>query len=1079
MERVSLLALVLGLSLTAGCSCGGESDVAVDPADGGAGAGGTGGSGGDGGPNDGSGGDVFVPTGGTGGTGGGDADACAGYPCPNDQHCAVEGGSPTCVPNDCATLVCEATEVCIETATGAYCADNSCTDDVECAPEQYCDGTKCVADICSPGERHCEGPDVVECTPNGGAEAVRHACESGSPYYQSVCDDTGGVAVCPCEDDWDCPMHTTCEAGVCAGTGVKPTCSLPPEPFESVLPVNEITWGGTQANPVAAGSPFPQSVQVVHVPVVANLDDDNGDGLIDERDFPEIIFTSFCNSDYTSNGTLRAIHGGGPNKGQDFFASCGATVWNEGAPVDSVTCTCASADIDSTASLAVGDLDYDGVPEIIAILEGSGSNGPVRIYDNRGHIITESPNFANDGANPAPTIANIDNDGLVEIVVGRTVWTLQHDANGDLAFANKFVGNLNTGANGQGPVSCVANIVGDSEQEIIAGSTAYRLPKGPAGLVLQSECTGAETDADEVAWCNGRLLTVWDAQAVNGATALPNAYKDGFCAVADVFGADPSLPAGPENPLDGVPEVITIRAGYLHVFDGLTGTMRLSLNLEAGGGGGPPNVDDFDGDGFPEVGTALGAGYIVVDFQATATECPGWPGVNDSNANLPRTPPSAPCMQDADCGDLKKFACNESTGQCVCLHNGWRRQTEDDSSRVTGSSVFDFNGDGAAEVIYNDECRFRIYDGLTGHVYFNEPSESRTRIEYPIVADVDNDGNAEIVFSTSTESGFCSEGSNPAIKALYNAGIEVWGDASDTWVSARRIWNQHAYHVTNVTEGGMVPVFEPESWKEYNGRIYNTYRSNPRSFGVAPDLTVQAVQVSSPDAVCGELSDQIDIAVRIANIGDLRVGPGTVVGFYGDWTGVPLAGPLHDFGGNPLTYVIQTSLEPGNSIIFSVNYDAAHDPPGVLPDVVRVVVDDAVQSRECNETNNEMQADVDAGQPLPDLTIELGAINPATCVQPQVPTTVRNIGSAPASNYVVRYYAGDPQAGGNVLHEVLRPGPLAPLGEDTFTEAISSFPQNLEILIYGVVDPDNVVEECNDANNKDDANNKVICGGVH
>jgi hypothetical protein len=436
-------------------------------------------------------------------------------------------------------------------------------------------------------------------------------------------------------------------------------------------------------------------------------------------------------------------------------------------------------------------------------------------------------------------------------------------------------------------------------------------------------------------------------------------------------------------------------------------------------------------------------------------------------------------MQDTDCGDIAKFACNESTGQCVCLHNGWRRQTEDDSSRVTGSSVFDFNGDGAAEVIYNDECRFRIYDGLTGHVYFNEPSESRTRIEYPIVADVDNDGNAEIVFSTSTESGFCSEGSSPAIKAQYNAGIEVWGDASDTWVSARRIWNQHAYHVTNVTEGGMVPVFEPESWNEYNGRIYNTYRSNPRSFGVAPDLTVQAVQVSSPDAVCGELSDQIDIAVRIANIGDLRVGPGTVVGFYGDWTGVPLTGPLHDFGGNPLTYVIQTSLEPGNSIIFSVNYNAAHDTPGVLPDVVRVVVDDAVQSRECNETNNEMQADVDAGEPLPDLTIELGAINPATCMQPQVPTTVRNIGSAPASNYVVRYYAGDPQAGGNVLHEVLRPGPLAPLGEDTFTEAISSFPQNLEILIYGVVDPDNAVEECNDANNKDDANNKVICGGVH
>ncbi|HPB99077.1 MAG TPA: hypothetical protein PKW66_24345, partial [Polyangiaceae bacterium] len=62
---------------------------------------------------------------------------------------------------------------------------------------------------------------------------------------------------------------------------------------------------------------------------------------------------------------------------------------------------------------------------------------------------------------------------------------------------------------------------------------------------------------------------------------------------------------------------------------------------------------------------------------------------------------------------------------------------------------------------------------------------------------------------------------------------------------------------------------------------------------------------------------------------------------------------------------------------------------------------------------------------------------------------------------------------------VLRPGPLAPAGADSFVEAIPNFPQNLEILIYGVVDPDNLIEECNDANNKDDADNKVRCGGIH
>ena len=191
-----------------------------------------------------------------------------------------------------------------------------------------------------------------------------------------------------------------------------------------------------------------------------------------------------------------------------------------------------------------------------------------------------------------------------------------------------------------------------------------------------------------------------------------------------------------------------------------------------------------------------------------------------SQANLPRLAGGPACTEDADCL-AGEAVCNQTISKCVCLHNGWRRQTEDDSSKVTGSSVFDFNGDGAAEVIYNDECRFRIYNGLDGEVEFSEPSESRTRIEYPVVADVDNDGNAEIVFGTSNESGFCSEG----LVEQYNAGIEVWGDAGDYWVSARRIWNQHAYHVTNIKEDGSIPIVEPKSWLSHNGRLYNTYRS--------------------------------------------------------------------------------------------------------------------------------------------------------------------------------------------------------------------------------------------------------------
>lgn len=432
------------------------------------------------------------------------------------------------------------------------------------------------------------------------------------------------------------------------------------------------------------------------------------------------------------------------------------------------------------------------------------------------------------------------------------------------------------------------------------------------------------------------------------------------------------------------------------------------------------------------------------------------------------------CTQDADCGDVAKFACNTQLGKCVCLHNGWRRTTQDDSSQVTGSSVFDFNGDGAAEVVYNDECRFRVYDGLSGDVWVREPSESRTRIEYPIVADVDNDGNAEIVFATTTESGFCSE----QLTGQYNAGLEVWGDANDLWVSARRIWNQHAYHVTNVTEGGRIPVFEPESWKALNGRRYNTYRSNPRSFDVAPDLAALGVQISSPDAACGQLSSLLDITVQVSNQGDLRVGPGVVLSFHGTWANPPLQETLLGPGNVPLTATLQNSLEPGDSVLVTVHYDAASNSPKVVPNEIRVVVDDGDKARECIETNNELTAKVDPGSTMPDLRIEIGTISATTCPSPQIPTKVFNDGTEPASNVVVRYYAGDPSAGGSVLHEETIAGPIPAGGNVSITPAIAGFPKGLFILVYGVVDPDNKIAECNDGNNSDAAAQKIVCNSV-
>src|SRR6202022_1757379 len=101
--------------------------------------------------------------------------------------------------------------------------------------------------------------------------------------------------------------------------------------------------------------------------------------------------------------------------------------------------------------------------------------------------------------------------------------------------------------------------------------------------------------------------------------------------------------------------------------------------------GGAPTIADFDGDGKPEIGIAGQGAYVVYK-----------PG----------------------------------TGFI------WSSPTRDCSSN-TGSSVFDFEGKGQANVVYSDQCYFRVYDGKTGKELVKEKNSSCTAYEMPIVADID------------------------------------------------------------------------------------------------------------------------------------------------------------------------------------------------------------------------------------------------------------------------------------------------------------------------------------------------------
>ena len=350
-------------------------------------------------------------------------------------------------------------------------------------------------------------------------------------------------------------------------------------------------------------------------------------------------------------------------------------------------------------------------------------------------------------------------------------------------------------------------------------------------------------------------------------------------------------------------EVVIVRGGtiYLLNHDGtelMVGGAPVRIDIPKDdctrNEGGPPTVADFDGDGRAEIGVAAADFYVVADLDCLGTPTP------------------------AGCSDpgIK-----------------WKAANFDCSSRVTGSSVFDFDGDGKAEVVYADERNFRIFDGTTGEVRESIANNSRTRLEMPIVVDVDNDGNAEVLF---VENSTATTGARQ--------GLRVIGDATDSWAATRRVWNQHAYHVTNVSELGAIPAHEPANWRTdspntVSGKM-NNFRQNLPDFDAlaAPDLTVALTLVPTGCV----------LEAHVCNAGDVVVGAGVPVTFYDNTTMTAIACE----GGAVTT---PTPLAPGACVDVGCVWTAA---PATID--VRACVDNADyacggtggENNECHEDNN-------------------------------------------------------------------------------------------------------------------------------
>lgn len=222
---------------------------------------------------------------------------------------------------------------------------------------------------------------------------------------------------------------------------------------------------------------------------------------------------------------------------------------------------------------------------------------------------------------------------------------------------------------------------------------------------------------------------------------------------------------------DGWAEVVVVNKG-VWVYD-LVGNLVWEADIPGGGNGGPPTVADFDNDGEPEVGVAATYYYTVYDTDGSVL---------------------------------------------------WSVENDDESSNMTGSSVFDFEGDGKADVVYADEDTLYAYDGETGAVKLAESGHaSGTLFEYPVVVDVDNDGSTEVVLA-----------SNNLVGAGWT-GVTVLGD--ETWQPTRTLWNQHAYFITNANDDASIPAVQEQNWSRFNN-----FRCSALLNGLTKDLVSLKMQ---------------------------------------------------------------------------------------------------------------------------------------------------------------------------------------------------------------------------------------------
>lgn len=299
------------------------------------------------------------------------------------------------------------------------------------------------------------------------------------------------------------------------------------------------------------------------LPVVGDI---TGDGL------PEILVV--WSPIFLGSGTLAAYEG----DGTPLWEASGLNVGYGAAP-------------------ALADLDDDGSPEILVVVDGGwGAGYSVAALDTDANVIWESNAYTDGEFNYATGIAvsDMDHDGSPEIIAGRVIL----NADGTQRAEGRGTGvGASVGGFGiiEGAHPAVADLDLDGQEEVITGSHTYDIDGN--AIVRTSQSDGAvgvaNLDGDpegEYVVTVGNQVRAHDTDGnlLWGPLDNPSANIFPVPAIGDIDG-------------DGKVEIIVAGGNELWALNGEDGSELWRARVQDESGATGASIFDFDADGVPEV----------------------------------------------------------------------------------------------------------------------------------------------------------------------------------------------------------------------------------------------------------------------------------------------------------------------------------------------------------------------------------------------------------------------------------------------------------------------------------------------